>query len=43
MYWYIELDGQVLPTPYQTYDACMAAIRKMQEEFVAPCLNPVLL
>lgn len=43
MYWYIELDGKILPTPYGSYDACMEEIRRMRETLVAPCLNAVLI
>lgn len=40
--WYIELDGEILPTPYQTYDACMAEIKRLQETMIGVCLYPVL-
>lgn len=40
--WYIELNGTLLPTPYQYYDDCMAEIRHMQETMVAICVRPVL-
>lgn len=41
--WYVQLDGTILPTPYQTYDACMAEVNRLKETMIAVCVEPVLL
>lgn len=40
--WYIELDGTLLPTPYQRYEDCMAEIKRLQKTMIGVCLYPVL-
>ena len=39
--WYVELNGKIIPTPYQFYEDCMAACRHYQETMVAVCATPV--
>ncbi len=39
--WYVELNGQIIPIPYQRYEDCMAECRRLQETMVAICVCPV--
>lgn len=39
--WYVELNGRIIPTPYQRYDDCMAEVRRLKNTMIAVCVRPV--
>lgn len=41
--WFVELNGMVIPTPYQKYDQYMEECRRLKETMVAVCVRPVTL
>lgn len=41
--WYVKLNGVILPTPYQYFHDCMDECRRLDDEMVAVCTEPVLI
>ena len=39
--WYVELNGKVLPTPYQYYSDCFNECKRLEETMCAVIANPV--
>ena len=42
MYWYVELNGTVLPTPYRTMRDAFDACDELKER-LGPCITRVLM
>lgn len=43
MYWYVKVNGNILPTPYNSLSECLEACRQIQKELVSCITEPVLL
>lgn len=41
--WYVKLNGNILPTPYQRFEDCMEEVRRLQNTMVAVCVDAVLI
>lgn len=41
--WYVELNGTIIPTPYQYYQDCLEECIRLREEMCAVCTRPVRL
>jgi hypothetical protein len=39
--WYVELNGKILPTPYQYFSDCLSECIRLQEEMCAVSTRPV--
>lgn len=42
MFWYIEINGTLLPTPYRTLSDALNAINKLKKELGPALYTPVL-
>jgi len=41
--WYVELNGKLLPTPYQYYHDCLEECMRLDDEMVAVSTRPVFI
>lgn len=39
--WYVELNGKIIPNPFQRYDDCMAECKRLRNTMVAVLVRPV--
>lgn len=42
-WWHIELNGNILPQPFQSFDDAMVECRRLKEKMTAVCVRPVML
>lgn len=43
MYWYVCVNGEILPTPYKTMEDCIRACREIQDRLGSCITEPVLI
>ena len=43
MWWYVELNGTILPTPYKKLSDCMQACEDLKKQLTACITRPVLI
>ncbi len=41
--WYVQLNNQILPQPYQFFDDCFQECLRLQRTMVAVSTNPVFI
>ncbi len=41
--WYVKLNGNILPTPYQNFSDCLEACKQIQREMCAVMTEPVFI